>query len=481
MSTQLEPHSHPPKTQAVDKVPIHEKSLYGLGNPALGMTTQIVDYNSKQVLVYSMGLSPSIFSLSVMVFRLWDAFTDPLMGWISDRTRSCWGRRRPYMVAGCLLMALILPFVYRFNEGWPHWLIAAWFIGFGILMSTATTIYNIPFQTLKLEMSPDYNERTSINAYSSIVVKLFAFVGPWIWAMTQLPFFTGQAAGEEPNSLLGIRNVALYFAVFIIVLGLIPPLVCKERYYAQASTQRKEPFWESFKLTMKNRPFRYLIVLILVMNVEGLIMGMGGFLMVYYACGGDTILAAKISGTGGSLSGVLGLFSIPLFSWIANRYGKEKSLFVVVAAGGLLALGVLVFYNPAMPWLVVIPMSLGGPFLTGLWVVLPSMQADVVDHDELATHERREGSYSSVFSWLLKFAGTLFYGLSGPLVEMVGFDIALGENQAGGVFLRMKLLMVSIPVVLALIKCWIILKWPLTSDVMVDIRQQLEARRGSIN
>ena len=82
----------PRKTDKIDKIPVHEKTLYGFGGPALHMTTSIVDYQIQQVLVYGMGMSPAMKSVIVIIFRLWDALIDSLMGWISDNTRTRYGR-----------------------------------------------------------------------------------------------------------------------------------------------------------------------------------------------------------------------------------------------------------------------------------------------------------------------------------------------------------------------------------------------------
>jgi len=109
------------------------------------------------------------------------------------------------------------------------------------------------------------------------------------------------------------------------------------------------------------------------------------------------------------------------------------------------------------------------------------MKADIVDEDELHTGERREGSYESVFSFVLKLGGTIFMGMSGFLVILIGFDIELKAEQAEGVFRNMILLMFSVPFIFSIVEAWIILRWPLTVEAMESIREQLESRRGKIN
>lgn len=479
---QNKPDSHRPVTTASeDKVPVREKALYGLGNPSLTLVNQIIENQVQQVLVYGLGMSPVVKGVMIMIFRIWDAFTDPVMGWISDNTRSRFGRRRPYMFIGSLAMCALLPFVWQFDENWTMLGIAIWFTLFGMAVSTATTFFNIPYQTLKMEMTPDYNERTSINVYSGVVSAMFAFLSPWIWKLSQQPFFTGQAPGEEPNTLLGIRALAIWFAALVLILSMVPTFVCKERYYAKAKAQKKEPLIKSFRLTFASGPFKRMLLFIFTMNLEGLVMGMGGYISLYYVFGGDKVFAAMFAGIMGTIGGVLNLLSIPFFGWLARRYGKERSLVFVLLAHIGMAASILFCYNPAHPWLVAIPGILNGILSAGLWTIVPSMKADIVDDDEARTGERREGSFESIFSWFLRFTGTVFMGISGFIVVGAGFNIDLGTEQAEGVFNRMILLMSFIPMTLGALQAWLIFTWPLTAGRMAEIRTLLESRRGKID
>jgi len=471
----------PRKTAQEDKIPVHEKALYGLGSPAMGMINQVIEYQVQQVLVYGLGMSPVLKGIIIMIFRIWDAFTDPVMGWISDNTRTRFGRRRPYMFFGTIAMCALLPFVWRFDESWDIIRIAIWFTGFGMIMSTATTVFNIPYQTLKMEMTPDYNERTSINVYAGMVIQLFAFFNPWVWKLTQTPLFTGQLPGEEPNTLLGIRNMAILFAVVALLLGMVPTFVCKERYYAKASKQKREPLLRSLKLTFRSRPFLMMLAIIFTMNLEGLVSGMGGYLALYHVFGGDKVFAATFAGISGTVGAILGMASIPFFGMLAKRFGKDRSLLTVTGAHIIMAASILFCYNPDFPWLVMIRGVMNGVLMTGLWTVVPAMKADIVDDDEARTGERREGSFESIFSWFLRFTGTVFAGISGFIVVALGFNIETGTEQGEGVFLRMILMMSCIPMALGALQFYIIWRWPLTAGVMEEIRDKLESSRGKID
>lgn len=494
----------PRRTAPEDRVPRHEKALYGLGSPSLNMVNQIVEFQAQQVLVFGLGMSPAMNGLIIMIFRTWDAFTDPVMGWISDNTRGRYGRRRPYMFCGAFAMCALVPFVWRFDETWDVMLIAAWFTAFGMVLSTATTVFNIPYQTLKLEMTPDYNERISINVYSGVVIKLFAIgVSPWVWKLSQHPLFTGQLPGEEPNTLLGIRNLALWFAGVALLLALVPTFVCRERYYQRASRQKREPLVRSLGLTFRSRPFRLMLAFILTLNLEGLVTGMGGYITLYHLFDGNRVFAATYTGVAGMIGGALGLVSIPVFGWLGGRFGKERALILVTAIDLLMGVAILFFYNPdflrwlaMLPatlgiagadwkfdhrWLAIVPQVMNGVLVAALWTIVPSMKADIVDEDESRTGERREGSFESIFSWFLRLTGTLFMGLSGLVVVGLGFEISQASSQADGVFQRMVFAMGIVPMVLGSVQAWLIWKWPLTAARMEEIRDQLEATRGRID
>jgi GPH family glycoside/pentoside/hexuronide:cation symporter len=333
-----------------------------------------------------------------------------------------------------------------------------------------------------MEMTPDYNERTSINMYIMVVSSLFAiFISPWVWKMTQNPFFTGQTVGEEPNTLLGIRNLAFWFSGLAIIFGLIPTFVCKERYYQNASKQKKEPLVRSLKMTFASKPFLMMLGIIFTGSLEGLVVGMGGYISLYYVFGGDKIFAAGFHGITGMIGGVVGLLCAPLFGFLAIKWGKERALLLVTGIHMLMAVSILFLYNPAYPWLAAVPMILNGAMVGAFWVIIPSMKADIVDDDELTNGERREGSFESVFSWVLRFTGTIFAGLSGFIVVFLGFKIDMGADQAEGVFKKMILAMAIVPTLLGALEFYIIMKWPLTAGRMAEIRSLLEARRGTID
>jgi len=135
-------------------------------------------------------------------------------------------------------------------------------------------------------------------------------------------------------------------------------------------------------------------------------------------------------------------------------------------------------YNPDIPWLVVVPSPFLAFGLGGLFVLMPSMIADVVDADELETHERREGMYGSIFWWMVKLGLAAALAGGGILLEVTGFDVALEGNQSATTILLLRIFDAGIPIVASVISIWAIATFPLTEEKAHEVRLELERRRG---
>lgn len=174
------------------------------------------------------------------------------------------------------------------------------------------------------------------------------------------------------------------------------------------------------------------------------------------------------------------LFAIPLCAWIATRWDKKSLLYITVLSAVAGSLSVYFCVTPANPWLQLIPPLFIGPIGMGLWLVVPSMQADVADYDELVTGKRREGSFAAVFSWTFKASIALASGLSGVVLVLTGFEIGRGAEQAPHVLTNLKFFYILIPIGFLLLCLFAISRYDLTRERMAEIRRQLESRRGVI-
>ncbi|RRJ97745.1 MFS transporter [Opitutaceae bacterium TAV4] len=462
-----------------DRVPIPEKLAYASGQFANMLMSTININLTLPVFVVTLGVSPALIGFLEMVYRVWDAITDMIMGWVSDNTRTRWGRRRPYIFAGAFICALWMPVIWLLDRTWSMTTIVLWMIIGQLVMFACTTIWNIPYQCLLLEISPSSVERTNVAAIRGYFSKFAGLVIGWLWFLAQLPVFRGP--NGEVDIIKGAFGVTCVAAILVILLGLLPAIFCKERYYKTAAIQEKVPLLKNIKLTFKNRPFLFLSSLTLLFTLGTLsVEKLAFFVRLYYVCGGDQELAAKLTGIIATVVTIVGIAAIPLFQWIARRFGKRAALVIVMCLFFCSSLSTLITYRPGMPYLTLINGALTAIAMTAIWVLLPSMTGDVVDHDELETGERREGAFAAIFSWMFKFAYSVALALSGLLVAWAGYDTKLESGQVEGVLFTIRMLLAIVPAVFIGTAIIITLRYPLTTQRIGEIRTLLEARRGRI-
>ncbi|WP_043589239.1 MFS transporter [Geminisphaera colitermitum] len=469
------------KVPEADRVPIGQKIAYGLGGQLEGTAVWIPKANLTPVFNIGLGLDPVFIGMILMIWRIWDAFTDPIMGNISDNTRTRWGRRRPYIVIGALLTGLFMPFIWWMPHGLSQWQMATWLGLGGIVFYSLYTLWAMPYYSLQLEMTPDYDERTNITSWRAISQKFMLLTSGWILALATLPFFSTHADGS-PDLVNGMRWISIGLGIFTIIFGMLPGLFVKERYYAkETSKQPRQPLIAGLKQTFRTPPFLWLLVIVISKNLGvGLVAALGFYVNAYYVCRGDLALAAKMQGLKSTAVFLPGILAIPFCTWLSSRYGKR---FLLYLTGGVAITGYLsiyIFYTPAHPWMQVFSGLLIGPLATGLWLVAPSMQADIVDYDELATGKRREGSFSAVFSWVFKASTAATTGLSGVVLVWTGYKAVYGSAQPAGVAESLRDFYIWIPVGFIALSLFAVSRYKLTRERMIEIRAELEARRGVI-
>ncbi len=471
----------PPGVPERDRVSFRQKAAYGLGGPVEGMAVWIPQGNLTPVFNIALGMNPALLGLVLMLWRVWDAVADQVMGNISDNARTRWGRRRPFIVVGAILTGLTMPVIWWMPQGLSEWQMFAWLLLGGIVFYTCFSLWAMPYYSLQLEMSPDYNERTNITAYRAYAQQFIQLAAGWILALSASSWFS-RLPGGKPDLANGMRYISIVLGFLTIGLGVLPGLFVKERYYEkETSKQEKERLWEGLKQTLSTRPFLWIIVIVFTKTFGfGLIGTLGFYLNAYYACQGNLLLATTISGAAATALFAPNLLAIPLCTWIANRWDKRTLLYVTAISGLLGSLSVYVFVTPAHPWLQVIPPLCMGPIGVGLWLVIPSMQADVADYDEWMGGKRREGSFSAVFSWTFKATSALAGGLSGMLLTWTGFTSGAGAMQPPHVLENLKLFYIWLPIVFLILCLFAISRYPLTRERMQEIRAKLEARRGII-
>ncbi|MEX1117141.1 MAG: MFS transporter [Akkermansiaceae bacterium] len=467
------------ETPNSDRVPLKTNLAYGAAAMNNVLFAHLPQHLATPIYVALLGLSPLWVSMAMMLFRIYDAFTDPVMGWISDNTRTRWGRRRPYLLVGAILCGLSMPLMWFVGPDWgPHQQLA-WLIGSGLVFFTCTTMYLVPYFSLFYEITPDYNERTRVSAYSAFFAKLATLIVGWAWYFTQLPYFKN--ADGQSNPLLGAQALSIILAVLTVGLGVLPALLMKERFYQVASQQAKTSLRGNIKSTFQNKPFMILTAFAVFFAAGSfLVWGLEFYARLYWVCQGDVALAAKLGGTEATISTLLGFASIPATLWFSSRFGKSNTLFFAMVLCVVSVLCRWWILNPSYPWFSLLSNALMAPALTCIWQIIPSMAADCVDYDELQTGTRNEGGYAAMFSWFMKASFTIGLSLAGPIVIWCGFQSGKDITQTAETIQAIRLCDTLLPALILVVGLIVIRFYPLTAGRMAEIRDELEARRGKV-
>lgn len=471
------------KTAPEDRISMRQRLAYGAG-AFVNNLLAAASGGMMIVLNLGLGMNPALVGLLGALPRLTDAFTDPLMGYISDNTRTRWGRRRPFIFVGAIAAGLMLALLWQLPRDQSETFYFVWFLVGSILFYVGYTIFATPWVALGYELTPDYHERTRLMGTQNFVGQLAYVVSPWfLWIMNSGRFFEDQVSGAA--------GLAVVVALVAIGLGILPGIFLRERMMTVAVTeartagtrrgfrQNTSEFFKGFGITLSNGPFLKLcMATFLVFNGFILISSFQFYVIIYYVCGGDQTAGAKYAGWAGTVGAICTFAVVAFVTWLATRIGKRHAFFIAI---GLSIIGYglkWICYNPEYPWLVLLPAPLQAFGLGGLFTLIPSMIADVVDTDELKTHERREGMFGSIFWWMVKLGLSAALAASGYLLNATGFDVDLVGAQAPGTIFYMRLFDAGVPMLTSALAIWAVWKFPITEARAFDVRQELERRRG---
>ena len=383
----------------------------------------------------SMGLSAFWLGVIMIIPRLWDAFTDPLMGHVSDNARTPWGRRRPFILLGGIAVAVsfVLMWWIPDSDAVKEWFgTEASYNGFRLgyillwllIFFTACTIFEIPHGALGMEMSGDTHERTRLFSAKSFLGNLFAMGTPWLFFLANLEFFKG-VGGNEAD---GMRWVSMVVAIILIPLAVWWFSALKEP--PASGKAERISFVENLKTTFKNRTFLLLVAIFFVLAMGfNFVALLNYYISIFYLYGGDKVAAGPLLGVNGTVWGLTGLVAVFPLLWLDKRLGKRNALVFAILLMCGAQLSKIVCYNPEHPYLVLIPTIMLSAGMLMFFTLGPSMLGDICDENELKTGRRTDGSYYAVFWWFIKM-GTAFASLvTGILIVVSQFD----EVQAIGV------------------------------------------------
>jgi GPH family glycoside/pentoside/hexuronide:cation symporter len=462
-------------TKAEDRVPLGQKLAVGAGGFPIQNGGLIVQYMAQPIFQIFLGLNPALFGLAMTIPRIWDAFTDPVMGRISDRTQSRYGRRRPYVFVGALAVALTFLTIWMVPQSMGDTGTFLWLTIGSVLFFTAFTVFSVPFNALVYEQTPDYHERTRLMFYLALFYNIGNLCVNWYVPATNWSGFE--------NPLAGARWIALALALVVFLgMGILPAIFGKERFYKVAQKENKDiGFMKAIGQAASSKPMMGLVGIVFALNFCGTIAGsIAMYIVIYYVKSGDVaggLVLNAMNGTGFAIVGFVGIFAL---RWLALKYGKRQAMFFVLALTALGGISKWFIFTPDYPHLLLLDAVLNGPVWVSLGVIVPSMIADLCDWDEHKFGERREGIISSVFTWITKFGTSFTFLVSGIALHFSGFDEALGAEQPEGTITVLRLFFVGASVLAPILAIFCLKLYTISEDSAYGIRNELEARRGEV-
>ena len=463
------------------RVPLRHKIAFGLGMLANQMFPAALGI-FMVVLVQDLGFPTWMWGILFFLPRAYDAVLDPIMGFVSDNTRSRWGRRRQYVFVGAILTGIAFVAMWQLHrtDGLAHNFV--YFLGWSLLFFTGLTVFSIPYVAIGYEMSDDFHERTSIMAVAQWIGQWAWVIAPWFWVIMYDPAWFS-------NADTATRTLSVWVGVACMLLAMVPAVFIPGRStrdddhlipltVANLGLGMKEMlggFRDAFGCT----PFRKLcLATFLIFNAFNTVAAFSFFIVVYHLFQGDTAAAGIWPTLFGSVGALITTFAvIPAVAWMSKRMGKRQAFML---SQGLSIVGYVLLWLlmvPGTPWLFMLALPFFSFGIGGLFTLMMSMTADVCDLDELATGRRREGIFGAIYWWMVKLGFAIAGLLSGAIMALVGFAPGAATQAAGAVD-GLRLFYSGVPIVGTLLALWIMRDYDLDEARAGEVRAELQRRKG---
>lgn len=446
-----------------EKLSKTKKLMYGAGDIGFSLTSTILGVYFLFFMIEVVGLRPAVAALPILIGKIWDFVNDPIFGHLSDRTRTRWGRRRPYLLFGALPLAFTFTMLW-YRPGFENTsaLVAYYAVAYIIFEASATMLY-MPYFALTPELTSDYDERTSLTSYRmffSILGSLLAFTVPAI--------IVGEFVPENASKVLlmgAIFGLVSALPMFLTFFG------TEER--EDLAVLDKPTIMESIRSVWKNVPFRYGLGIFLATWISVDILQSSLLFFVKFVVQREPeneIIMASIF--------VVAMFALPIWNWVSTRWSKRYAYMIGIAFWAVVQL-IMISLTPASSLtLILILCAMAGVGVAAAhvlpWAILP----DAIEWYEYQTGERHEGMFYSITTLARKITSTGTVPLIGLVLELTGYEPNLAQQSAEAVR-GIRMVIGPIPVVLLCIGIFIAYKYPLDRADFHEIVTKIEARRIS--
>jgi glycoside/pentoside/hexuronide:cation symporter, GPH family len=469
-------------TPAAHKVPFGQKVAFGLGMLANQMFPAALGI-FMVVLVQDMGFPGWMWGILFFLPRVFDSITDPIMGFITDNTRSVWGRRRHYVFIGAIIMGIsfvIMWQLYRENGvDYNFYYFLLWSFAFYL----GLTIFSVPYVAMGYEMSDDFHERTNIMAVAQWIGQWAWVIAPWFWVvMYDKSWFE--------NADTATRTLSIWVGVICMILAMIPAIFIKQKSTKDDDSliplslknvggglkEILNGFVDAFKIG----PFRKLCIsTFLIFNAFNTVAAFSFFIIVYHMFNGDAGAAGIWPTLFGSLGALVTTFAvIPTVAWMSKKMGKKNAFML---SQGISILGYIAFwflFVPGKPYKFIFALPFFSFGIGSLFTLMMSMTADVCDLDELNTGKRREGIFGAIYWWMVKFGFAIAGLLSGAIMTLVGF-VPNAATQPEGAVEGLRLFFSGVPIFGTVIAMFVMRTYDVTEEKAHEIRAAIEKKKAA--
>ena len=461
-------------------VPMGQKIAFGIGMLANQMFPAALGI-FMVVLVQDLGFPGWMWGIIYFFPRIFDSLTDPIMGFISDNTKSRWGRRRQYVILGGLIMGAAFIIMWQLYKGAGVDYNFTYFMFWSFIFYLGLTIFSVPYVAMGYEMSNDFHERTSIMATAQWIGQWAWVIAPWFWVIMYDPTWFDSAE-------VATRTLAVWVGVIFAICAIIPGIFIKsestlDKDYSPLNFKNignsLREIGSGFASAFQMKPFRKLcIATFLVYNAFMTIASFSFFIIVYHLFEGN----AGAAGIWPTLFGCLGalgttFFVIPIVTRMSKKVGKKKAFLI---SQGISVVGYIMLwflFIPGKPYMFIFALPFFSFGIGSLFVLMMSMTADVIDLDELKTGLRREGTFGAIYWWMVKFGFAIAGGLSGVIMSSVGFDSGVAIQPEGAVD-GLRLSFSGIPILGTVIAMLVMRNYSVTEESANEVRAELDKRNA---
>ena len=464
-------------SNGVSRVSMGQKIAFGFGMLANQMFPAALGVFII-VLVQDLGFAALLWGIIQFVPRIFDAITDPIMGYISDNTRSKWGRRRLYVLIGALIMGFAYIFMWQLQKDDGVVFNFIYFLSWSLVFYLGLTIFSVPYVAMGYEISEDFHERTEIMAIAQFIGQWAWVIAPWFWVILYDPSWFPEGADQ------GVRELSIWVAIPCTLFAAIPALFIKT-----TSTLDRTDFqpikainiiksvrgifssaFEAFKI----KQFRQIAAsTFLIFNSFNVIAAYTFLIIVHHLFNSDPASAGNWPAMHGSVGALITTFIvIPIVTKMSKKLGKKKAFIICQLIS---VIGYILFwflFVPGKPYLFLFALPFHSFGIGSLFTIMMSMTADVCDLDELNTGKRREGVLGAVYWWMVKLGFGIAALLGGFILSVVGFD---AENVTESSITGMRMFYTLLPITGVIGAILIMKNYDITEEKAEQIKKELAA------